>query len=413
MKNESSASSIKTVDTNAIEQHVYTTLPTIHDDVIVTKPSSRTQLPRERSTTNWEQPQAPRPFMIHLGVTARSHDVVEFRTYFEEETEKHFLDRNLGTKTLIEEDKNVRKRFCEDAAKDSLIAILSKLIRYVIDDPTVIKSFIKTSKEDVPLFNAFRTTTLANHLIKANNEKEKITEIKQTEIIDNEANSARTDIEVNDIKETESLKDNTEMKISTDLTSQQKQNEQNAKRREVKLDKKNRVNSGKKNLGKSSKNTTRKETKQIEEIVGGTQDAKESLNLPSEDVDEDQNKVDQNLDDKNEIKLHQLPSTKLINELLKSESIDTHDFAIEQTAEEKNGSLFKDKIKLTSEFGTYIESCFASTIENILEEALNGEVLLTARPRVVALPPSNNFINENRLLSTTKPPRVEDVKKRR
>ena len=37
----------------------------------------------------------------------------------------------------------------------------------------------------------------------------------------------------------------------------------------------------------------KKETKQIEEIVGGTQDAKESLNLPSEDVDEDQNKVDQ------------------------------------------------------------------------------------------------------------------------
>lgn len=73
------------------------------------------------------------------------------------------------------------------------------------------------------------------------------------------------------------------------------------------------MNSGKKNLGKSSKNTTRKvckdfklfvfklknwkivkkETKQIEEIVGGTQDAKEILNLPSEDVDEDQNKVDQ------------------------------------------------------------------------------------------------------------------------
>ena len=55
-----------------------------------------------------------------------------------------------------------------------------------------------------------------------------------------------------------------------------------------------------------------------------------------------------------------------------------------------------NQIFRTSEFGTYIESCFASTIENILEEALNGEVLLTARPRVVALPPSNNFINENR-----------------
>ena len=39
-------------------------------------------------------------------------------------------------------------------------------------------------------------------------------------------------------------------------------------------------------------------------------------------------------------------------------------------------------------FGSMLEDVLSSTLSNVMEEAMNGEVLLHVRPRVVALPPS-------------------------
>lgn len=39
-------------------------------------------------------------------------------------------------------------------------------------------------------------------------------------------------------------------------------------------------------------------------------------------------------------------------------------------------------------FGTLVELVLENTLQNILLEASRGEVVLTARPRVIALPPS-------------------------
>lgn len=39
-------------------------------------------------------------------------------------------------------------------------------------------------------------------------------------------------------------------------------------------------------------------------------------------------------------------------------------------------------------FGSILEDILSSTLSNIMEEAAKGEVVLTSRPRVVALPPS-------------------------
>ena len=41
-------------------------------------------------------------------------------------------------------------------------------------------------------------------------------------------------------------------------------------------------------------------------------------------------------------------------------------------------------------FGSILEDFLSSTISNIMEEAMKGEVLLNVRPRVVALPPSSH-----------------------
>merc|ERR1719419_556499 len=55
-----------------------------------------------------------------------------------------------------------------------------------------------------------------------------------------------------------------------------------------------------------------------------------------------------------------------------------------------NNKAMEDKVKSSAEFLGNLEDILSLTLSNIMEEALKGEVLLTARPRVVALPPSRS-----------------------
>jgi len=41
----------------------------------------------------WEKPSPPIPFLLHLGLTARTHDIREFQTNFPEEYRNFYVDR--------------------------------------------------------------------------------------------------------------------------------------------------------------------------------------------------------------------------------------------------------------------------------------------------------------------------------
>ena len=41
----------------------------------------------------WERPTAPQPFLLHLGVTARTHDVWEYQQLFGEQYNNYIIDR--------------------------------------------------------------------------------------------------------------------------------------------------------------------------------------------------------------------------------------------------------------------------------------------------------------------------------
>jgi len=41
----------------------------------------------------WPTPQPPKPFLLHLGVTARTHDISEFQQNFQDEYDHFFIDR--------------------------------------------------------------------------------------------------------------------------------------------------------------------------------------------------------------------------------------------------------------------------------------------------------------------------------
>ena len=48
---------------------------------------------RHKQIALWEKPDAPTPFLLHLGLTARTHDIWAFQANFPEEYRKYFVDR--------------------------------------------------------------------------------------------------------------------------------------------------------------------------------------------------------------------------------------------------------------------------------------------------------------------------------
>ena len=44
----------------------------------------------------WPKPAAPTPLLLHLGLTARTHDVEEFQQNFPDQFDRFFVDRFVG-----------------------------------------------------------------------------------------------------------------------------------------------------------------------------------------------------------------------------------------------------------------------------------------------------------------------------
>ena len=48
---------------------------------------------KKKDSELWEKPSPPVPFLLHLGLTARTHDIREFQATFPEEYSNYFVDR--------------------------------------------------------------------------------------------------------------------------------------------------------------------------------------------------------------------------------------------------------------------------------------------------------------------------------
>ncbi|XP_028409059.1 cilia- and flagella-associated protein 65-like [Dendronephthya gigantea] len=70
------------------------------------------------------------------------------------------------------------------------------------------------------------------------------------------------------------------------------------------------------------------------------------------------------------------------------ESLSSRNEALEETPVERSINHINNEIKSSSEFATLAEEVLENTILNLMWEANLGEVNLTTRPRVIALPPS-------------------------
>lgn len=48
---------------------------------------------RRKEDVLWEKPEPPTPFLLHLGLTARTHDIRAFQINFPEDYKKYYVDR--------------------------------------------------------------------------------------------------------------------------------------------------------------------------------------------------------------------------------------------------------------------------------------------------------------------------------
>ena len=68
------------------------TLPPIKQ-VSMEEQRRREKAQRKFDKKYWGRPQPPKPFLLHLGVTARTHDIPEFQQNFPEEYKNFYVDR--------------------------------------------------------------------------------------------------------------------------------------------------------------------------------------------------------------------------------------------------------------------------------------------------------------------------------
>ncbi|XP_029113584.1 cilia- and flagella-associated protein 65 [Scleropages formosus] len=111
----------------------------------------------------WRRPESPRPALLHLGVTARSHSLLEFQSYYPTCFHAHYIQRNLQPRAPLPE---ARERLSHSAKtlllshgpeREIVTHALSAIISGVLDDPLFHQSLVESCAFPVPYFIQLRS----------------------------------------------------------------------------------------------------------------------------------------------------------------------------------------------------------------------------------------------------------------
>ncbi|KAI4873066.1 hypothetical protein NFI96_025495 [Prochilodus magdalenae] len=155
------------------ETQKYKTLPPIRSsssEVVHEASSARPS----RMQSNVQQPEPPRPVLLHLGVTARSHSLLEYQSHFPSQFNKHHIYRSLQPKisqTISNESKpsslNVMMPLTCGPERDIITYILTSLLRSLLDDPQFHQVLQNDPAEPVPYFTQLRPASPLPTLIES------------------------------------------------------------------------------------------------------------------------------------------------------------------------------------------------------------------------------------------------------
>ncbi|KAM6460479.1 cilia- and flagella-associated protein 65 isoform 1-T2 [Liasis olivaceus] len=157
----------------------YKTLPPIRNIYGPNAPASRSQrrqIRNKEASRFWPKPELPKPFLMHLGFTARSHSIDDFLSNFSNDLPQHFLYRQLKKKTARKDSvrktslfSNVSKtkrgsikdstlmelENCTEQEAQLLTDMLSTVIKGLLEETQFQEAMIKSLAEPTPYFYQF------------------------------------------------------------------------------------------------------------------------------------------------------------------------------------------------------------------------------------------------------------------
>lgn len=113
---------------------------------------------RRKEDVLWEKPEPPTPFLLHLGLTARTHDIRSFQINFPEDYRKYYVDRCLSEKesgkelSFEKETSRPEQIPCRVSEADVMSGVMANVLRGLLDDANFHESVVKVMKDPVPVF---------------------------------------------------------------------------------------------------------------------------------------------------------------------------------------------------------------------------------------------------------------------
>lgn len=112
---------------------------------------------RHKEQLLWEKPEPPTPFLLHLGLTARTHDIREYQANFPDDYNKFYIDRCLSESATerkkAEKPKQTQEILsCRQSEADVIAGVMSNVLRGLLDDTAFHDSVSKVIKDPIPYF---------------------------------------------------------------------------------------------------------------------------------------------------------------------------------------------------------------------------------------------------------------------
>jgi hypothetical protein len=122
--------------------------------------------PRARRRVEAKCPVPPEPYILHLGVVARTHSIADCVRFVSTKDSITLDSHILGRDILTDPGDNL----VTDCEKDLLTDIMTHLIRDSISDSDFTASLLRMSQEDMPYFSQFVSTRPSQHSAQTANE---------------------------------------------------------------------------------------------------------------------------------------------------------------------------------------------------------------------------------------------------
>ncbi|XP_060224626.1 cilia- and flagella-associated protein 65 [Meriones unguiculatus] len=315
----------------------YKTLPPITNHLCLSRPASW-NLKVAKEKTSWPCPQPPVPGLLCLGLTARAHAIDYYLANFFSEFPCHFLHRELPKKKSFREETKAFEEEPPDKVspgsrqkKQIVVDCLSSIIRGLLEDKTFQEAVDQSLVEQVPYFCQFWNEQSARLL------------------------AQKSSLYLMPI-----------LSLSSSCFEEEKDKDQEE---------------DKYTLEKKLRDEEEGELEEEEEVAE-EEEVEETEEEPiKEEMEEEMDK---------EAKLT-WSVMKAATPMSKSQQALQWQWQQDLKAiiKEEQENDEKEAIGRLSAFTNLQEAILQNMIQNILVEASRGEVVLTSRPRIIALPPVN------------------------